>query len=179
MKTKEEMIERYHHLYDKMKDGKNVKHMKIFGEAEKHMFKEIAAMHPDMAEDWLSKLEAVCWDNYLSEKEAMNISKHIINQDGIKGFKWDYPTFKAAMLKISKDMEDEYEYNCYALWACINSVYSDHAKSIAKDLGYKTVAETPADKMFESCHDKACEMLDDPDGGYEIREYYKEKMHNI
>lgn len=68
MKTKDEMIERYNLLYEKMSDSKNPKNMKIFGEAEKYMFREIAVAHPDMAETWLSHLEAVCWDNYLSER---------------------------------------------------------------------------------------------------------------
>ena len=34
MKTKDEMIERYNLLYEKMSDSKNPKNMKIFGEAE-------------------------------------------------------------------------------------------------------------------------------------------------
>lgn len=57
MKTKDEMIERYNLLYEKMSDSKNPKNMKIFGEAEKYMFREIAVAHPDMAETWLSHLE--------------------------------------------------------------------------------------------------------------------------
>ena len=50
MKTKDEMIERYNLLYEKMSDSKNPKNMKIFGEAEKYMFREIAVAHPDMGE---------------------------------------------------------------------------------------------------------------------------------
>ena len=88
MKTKDEMIERYNLLYEKMSDSKNPKNMKIFGEAEKYMFREIAVAHPDMAETWLSHLEAVCWDNYLSEREAGNINNRTVNQDGTKGFHW-------------------------------------------------------------------------------------------
>ena len=50
MMTKEQMIERYHELYNKMKDSKDVKNMKVFGEAEKYMFNAIATAHPEMAE---------------------------------------------------------------------------------------------------------------------------------
>lgn len=105
MKTKEEMIDRYHQLYDKMKDSKDPKNMKIFGEAERWVFKQVASAHPDMAESWLSHLEAVCWDNYLSENEAMNIGKRMVNQDGSKGFHWQKEIFSNAVKSISGCME--------------------------------------------------------------------------
>ena len=43
---KEQMISRYEELYDRMKDSKDVKNMKIFGEAATYYFKEMAKMHP-------------------------------------------------------------------------------------------------------------------------------------
>ena len=40
--TTEQMIDRYNYLYALMKESKDVKNMKIFGEAEKYMFRELA-----------------------------------------------------------------------------------------------------------------------------------------
>ena len=77
---KEELIERYDELYDKMKNSKDPKNMKIFGKAEKYMFHELAGVHPDMAERWLNHIQ-IDWHNYLSQGEAMNIGKRITNQD--------------------------------------------------------------------------------------------------
>lgn len=39
--TTEQMIDRYNYLYALMKESKDVKNMKIFGEAEKYMFREL------------------------------------------------------------------------------------------------------------------------------------------
>lgn len=77
--TSEQMIERYEELYEKMKDSKDVKNMKIFGKAATYMFMEMAKNHPDIAERWLTHLEPICWKNYLSATEAVNIGKTIIN----------------------------------------------------------------------------------------------------
>lgn len=178
MKTKEEMIERYEELYHKMVNSKDPKNMKVFGEAEKWVFTEVAKAHPDLAESWLSHLEAVCWDNYLSEKEAMNIGKRIVNQDGTKGFHWTHDVFTKAVDSLGGKTEEKPYYNSYALCVTANMIYSDHAQSIAMDLGYNTPAEVPNEKMALSCYRKAVEMLKDGDGGFRIRKYFKRKMYD-
>lgn len=178
MKTKEEMTERYRELYDKMKESKDVRMMKIFGEAEKYMFKAIAVTHPNMAENWLSHLEAVCWAQYLSEHEALNIGKNIVNQDGIKGFHWEYEVFCKVLLDVGGIIEDKPHYNAYALFVTANVVYSDHARSIAEDMGYKSVLEVPNERLLLSCYKKALEKLKDADAGFLVRKYFKGKMYD-
>lgn len=178
MKTKEQMTDRYHELYEKMKESKDVRMMKVFGEAERYMFKAIAAMHPEMAENWLSHLEAVCWVQYLSEHEAMNIGKRMVNQDGTKGFHWVYEVFCKAVDAIGGKTEDKPHYNSYALMVTANMVYSDHARSIAEDMGYKTPAEVPNERMVQSCYKKALEKLMDADAGFLVRKYFKGKMYD-
>lgn len=177
MKTKEQMIERYEELYHKMATSKEPKYMHIFGEAERYMFKEVAKMNPEMADNWLSHLEAVCWDNYLSEKEAKNIGMRIVNQDGTKGFHWNHDVFTKAVESLGGVVEEKPYYNSYSLCATANMVYSDHALSIAMDLGYKEPKEVPNEKMALSCYRKACELLKDIDGGFQVRKYFKGKMY--
>lgn len=177
MMTKEQMIERYEELYHKMATSKEPKYMHVFGEAEKYMFKETAKVHPEMAENWLSHLEAVCWENYLSEKEAKNIGMRIVNQDGTKGFHWTYDVFTKAVDGLGGVVEEKPYYNSYALYVTACTIYSDHALSIAMDLGYKDVKEVPNDKMALSVYRKAVEKLKDIDGGFHVRKYFKHKMY--
>lgn len=178
MMTKEQMIDRYCDLYDKMKDSKDVKNMKIFGEAEKYMFKAIAAAHPEMAANWLSHLESIDWCNYLSEHEANNVGKRIVNQDGTKGFHWMYDVFCKAVEAMGGKTEDKPYYNSYALFVTANMEYSDHAKSISEDMGYKSVSEVPNERMALSCYRKAVEKLKDADAGFHVRKYFKGKMYD-
>ena len=161
-----------------MKSSRDVEKMKIFGEAEKEMFRQMAASNPSMAEMWLTKLEAVCWDNYLTEKEARNIGRHIVNQDGTKEFHWPYDVFTKAVSQLGGITEEKPYYNSYALWVTANMIYSDHARSVAEDMGYKSPMEVPNERMALSMYKKAVEKLKDPDKGFHIRKYFKHKMHD-
>lgn len=176
--NKEQLIERYDELYDKMKHSQDVKNMKIFGKAEKYMFHELAGAHTDMAERWLSHIEAVCWMNYLSQGEAMNIGKRIENQDGTKGFHWNHEVFTNAVKSLGGVVENKPYYNSYALCVTANMIYSDHAKSIAEDMGYKSAAEVPNEKMALSCYKKAVECLEDKDEGFKVRDYFRHRMYD-
>lgn len=178
MKTREEMIERYEELYNKMKSSKDVKNMKAFGETTTWFFKEMAAKHPDMAEKFLSHIECIEWEQYLSHDEAANISKRTINQDGTKGFHWNHDVFTAAVKKLGGIVEEKPYYNSYALCVTANVVYSDHANSIALDMGYKMPTEVPNEEMALSCYRKAVEKLKDPDAGFHVRKYFKPKMYD-
>ena len=157
--NREQMIERYDELYGVMKSSRDVEKMKIFGEAEKEMFRQLAASNPSMAEMWLTKLEAVCWDNYLTEKEARNIGRHIVNQDGTKEFHWPYDVFTKAVSQLGGITEEKPYYNSYALWVTANMIYSDHARSVAEDMGYKSPMEVPNERMALSMYKKAVEKL--------------------
>lgn len=177
MMTREQMIERYEELYQKMATSKEPKYMHVFGEAERYMFKEIAKMNPSMAENWLSHLEAVCWDSYLSETEAKNISMRTVNQDGTKGFHWNHDVFTKAVESLGGKVEEKPYYNSYALCVTANNIYADMANSIAMDMGYKTPKEVPNEDMALSCYRKALELLKDVDGGFHVRKYFKGKMY--
>lgn len=176
--TKEQLIERYEDLYDVMKNSHDVSKMKIFGDAERDIFKQIAGTNAMMAESWLSQLEAVCWNNYLSEKEAKNISMRIVNQDGTRAFHWPYDVFTKAVQNLGGVVEDKPFYNSYALWVTANVVYSDHAVSVAEDMGYKNPVDVPNERMALSMYKKAVEKLKDTDGGFHVRKYFKHKMYD-
>lgn len=177
MMSKEQMMERYDELYHKMKNSKDVKNMKAFGDAMTWFFKEMTKVHPDMAEKFLSHIECIEWDNYLSMDEAKNIGMRIVNQDGTKGFHWNHEVFTKAVESLGGIVEEKPYYNSYALCVVSNMVYSDHAQSIAEDMGYKKISEVPNEKMALSCYKKAVEKLKDVDGGFHVRKYFKGKMY--
>lgn len=133
---------------------------------------------PEVAESALAHLAATEWTNYLSQNEAMNIGKRIVNQDGTKGFHWNHDVFTKAVESLGGVVEEKPYYNSYALCVTANMVYSDHALSIAMDLGYKEPKEVPNEKMALSCYRKAIELLKDIDGGFHVRKYFKKKMYN-
>ena len=56
-------------------------------------------------------------------------------------------------------------------------IYSDMAYSIAEDMGYKTPAEVPNEKMTLSCYKKAVAYLKDKDKNFQVRRYFKKRMY--
>ena len=159
-----ELIEKYDELYEDMATAKDPMKMMAFGDAEKWMFHSLAQKHPDIAEMWLTRLEASKWNNYISKTEAMEIAGSLVNQDGTHGPHWDYETFKTAVESMGGKMNDEPYYNCWALWLTANMRYSDNYRSAAEFV--------PKDMMPKFFYKVAVENLKDVDRPKFIREYF-------
>jgi hypothetical protein len=159
-----DIVKRYHELYDDMAMAKDPKKMMVFGDAERWVFSMVAEKHPDLAEKWLSKLEAGKWNNYLSKSEAEEIVSALVNQDGSHGAHWSYETFKAAVESLGGKMTDEPYYNCWALWTVANMRYSDNAKSASEFV--------PKDLMPRFFYNVAVEDLKDIDRPKFVRDYF-------
>lgn len=128
-----DLIERYDELYADMATAKDPKKMTIFGDAEKEMFHCLADMHPEIAEKWLTKLEAGKWNNYLSEDEARKIVGLLVERRNgaiIRKYEWEYDVLKNAVESMGGEISLEPYYNCYALWAVMNMLFSDHAETV-------------------------------------------------
>lgn len=160
-----DIIRKYDELYDEMASSKDPNRMMAFGDSEKWVFHMLAEKHPELAEKWLTKLEAGKWHNYLSKSEAEEIVSKLINQDGSHGAHWDYETFKAAVESLGGKMSDEPFYNCWALWATANMRYSDNAKSAAEFV--------PKEMMPKYFYNVAVENLKDVDRPRFVRDYFK------
>lgn len=168
----EEMIKRYLDLYEDMAMSAKPEKMHVFGNAEKWAFKKMVELSPKMAQCWLDKLEAISWNNYLTKEEAQEIAAALVNQNGTKGAHWAYEPFKAAVESLGGHPSEAPYYNCFALWVTANMFYSDHAQSVAEDMGYKTPAEVPNEKMALSMYKKAVEKLKDIDRPNFVRDYF-------
>lgn len=172
----EELKQRYEQLYNKMKNSGEVRQMMIFGEAEYWAFNRTLQNDLKTAEAWVSKLEAIEWNNYLSDTEATHIASTLLNQDGTQGAVWDKPTFLSVIEKGGGEAERMPYYNSNALWVVAAMIYSDHAKSIAEDMGYNTVAEVPVEKLAMSTYRKAVEKLCDKDRKFFVRPYFADLL---
>lgn len=129
----DDLIKRYDELYQKMAMSKDPSKMMIFGEAEKWVFHSIVEKHPKLAEEWLQKLESSKWNNYLTEDEAEEIVESLMEKSGeeyVQRYEWNYPTLKSAVESLGGKMSEEPYYNCWALWATMNMLYSDHKETV-------------------------------------------------
>ena len=164
----EDLINKYDKLYDEMATAKDPKKMMVFGDAEKWMFHTLAHKHPEIAEKWLTRLEAGKWNNYLSKSEAENIANKLVNQDGSRGAHWSYEVFKAAVESLGASMVDAPYYNCWSLWVEANTLWSDHHKSLSK---YISKEQEPL-----AYYEMAVEKLKDMDRPKFIREYFEDYL---
>ena len=168
----EDILERYEELYEDMANSGNKDKMIAFGDAERWAFRKMNEISPKDAQCWLDKLEAMHWKNYLSKHEADEITSKLINQNGRIGAHWNYDAFKNAVESLGGKVYEKPYYNCYALWATANMIYSDHANSVAEDMGYPNPEAVPNEKMALSMYRKAVEQLKDVDRPKFVREYF-------
>ena len=167
MKTPEQMKEQFNELYTLMSSSNNVAFMHTFGNVHKEMMNWFIANKPEVAEEWLCKLESIKWHNYLSPKEAEKI---------VGGMKpeapWGRDAWKQAMDGFGISTEEAPYYNSCALWVEMNKMYSDHAETFANLMG-KTIKEIPTDTMVKAMYGLALDNLKDKDHVYNIRTYFK------
>ena len=168
----DERITKYDHLYKMMAEGSDPEKMHIFGHAERHMFRVLVERNSALADEWLAMLEGVEYNNYLTEEEVKEIGEHMETQDGTMGYHWPCAVLFQAVESLGGVIEEKPYYNKYALAAVMNMIYSDHADSIAMDMGGKKAADIPNEKMAMSCYRKAIEKLKDPDRPRFVRWYF-------
>ena len=158
-------MQRYEELYAMMATSTDIVKMQVFGEAEKWAFGKMSERDPALAQVWLDKLEPVMWNNYLSKAEAEAIVSKFVNADGTIGAHWSYDTMRSAVESLGAVMSEEPFFNCWALWATMNMLYSDHAKSVNDFV--------PKEEQVKFYYAQAIEKLKDADRPHFIREYFE------
>lgn len=152
-------------LYDMMANQRDVKFMRVFGGVHKEMFDWFVANKPELAQEWLDKLEAIKWHQYLTPKEAEKI---------VAGMEpkapWSREVWKNAMESFGLPLEEMPAYNRCALWVEMNKIYSDFGEEIAALLG-KPLSASDKD-IISACYKMALKNLKDKDGIYDIRKYF-------
>lgn len=153
------MKEKFESLYNTMASNKNVAFMHIFGNVHKEMMDWMIANKPEQAQEWLDKLEAIQWKNYLTQKEAEKIVTAMQPKAP-----WSREQWKQAMEQNNYDTEREPYFNANALFVTMNMIMSDSSETLKKYVG-----ETD---MFKAVHDLAVDKLTDKDGKFAIRSYF-------
>ena len=167
-----DLVKEFEKVYHEMKESRDVANMRTFGRVCMAMYERLAKSHPDMAEEWLEMLAPIGCNNYLTESEADEIAAQLVNQDGREGAHWSKEEFNQALNRLNVHAEDKPYYNRYALWLVMNMIYSDHAVSIAEDMGSSIPSNVSSERMVRSCYRKAVEKLKDIDHPRFVRPYY-------
>lgn len=161
-----EIMNMFDKLYTKMNTSSDPSNMYVFGNTMKSMFKDMIEWRPDVAQEYLDKLEAINWKNYLSKKEAVTIVNGMEPSGG-----WDVSEWERCMENMDFRTEDSPYYNKWAMYVAMNMIYSDSANTIAKIAG-KSLSEMPREEMFKAIHYLALDKLKDKDGMFDIRAYF-------
>lgn len=157
--NQEEMKNEFYALYNMMANSNKVENMHTFGNVHKEMMEWFIANKPELAQEWLEKLQSIKWKNYLSTKEAEKIVAEM-NPPA----PWTRDQWRAAMKEHGFDFDREPYFNRCALWVTMNMKMSDSGDTLAKYI--------EGDKMFEAVYHLAVDSLTDKDGRFKIREYF-------
>lgn len=118
------------------------------------------------AEEWVERLSAIKWKNYLTASEAEQIVSAMK-----PAAPWKRDVWRQAMESLGLETEDKPYYNSCALWTVMNMVYSDSSETLAKIMG-STVNEIESSKMVKAVYELALDKLEDEDGRFNVRRYF-------
>lgn len=163
----EELMKNFDELYGIMATSANVKYMRVFGDTMRCMMKDMADRHPELAQEYIEKLCAIKWKNYLTKNEALDIIGKM-NPEAT----WNMQEWLDEMEKLGFRMEDKPYYNDYALYIAMNQVISDHGDTIVAIKGEKSLSDISEEELVEYAYRLAIDLLKDKDGVYDIREYF-------
>ena len=157
--TTEEMKEEFYALYNLMANSNKVENMHTFGKVHKEMMEWFIVNKPDLAQEWLWKLESIKWKNYLTPKEADKIIAEMQPKAP-----WSREQWKAAMDQHGYSLEKEPCYNKCALFVTMNMIMSDSSETLTKYVD--------SGKMFDAVYELAVDKLTDKDNVFCIRKYF-------
>lgn len=146
-------------LYNIMASSNNVNFMHVFGQVHKEMMDWFIQNKPELAQEWIGKLESIRWKNYLTPKEA----ERIVNNMTPKA-PWSREQWKSAMNQNELELQKEPCYNSCALWATMNMIMSDSSETLKKYVEEQD--------LFDAVYDLAVDKLTDTDGMFNIRRYF-------
>lgn len=162
-----DIMSKFDELYGMMASSNNVKYMHVFGNTMRCMMKDMASKHSELAQDYLDKLCAIKWKNYLTKNEVSDIIKEM-NPPAT----WSKQNWLDVMEKLGYSLEDKPYYNDYALYVAMNQVVSDHGETIASILNKDSIALVEPTELAKYAYKLALDLLKDKDLVYDIREYF-------
>lgn len=156
----QELRERYLALYEYMANSKKPENMKAFGRVMTTMMSDIINSSPTKAEEYINKLEAIKWCNYLTPVEADNIVAAMK-----PSAPWNREQWKQAMIQHELELEEWPCYNRCALYVTMNMIMSDSSETIKEIVGNGD--------LFMAVYKLAVSKLKDADGRFNVRRYFE------
>lgn len=158
--TAQELKQQYDGLYQLMAASNKPSHMKAFGAVMNEMVDWLLANKPELAKDYIEKLESIKWKNYLTTKEAEAILAGMEPKAP-----WTKDQWRTAMEQHGYALEEEPCYNSCAMFVTMSMIHSDSKETLARFIADGDV--------FEVIHALALDKLKDKDGVFNIRRYFK------
>lgn len=106
------------------------------------------------------------YGQFLTEKEARQVTERMVAFDGMRGPKWQPHILFDVVPKLGGAKAVEGEYNCWALYTLMNAMHSDYGEAIME------VAK--GDDYPLTCYRMALAWMNDRDHDNNVREYFLE-----
>jgi hypothetical protein len=148
----QEMQQKYEMLYNTMAASGKPENMKLFGHVMTEMMNSAIQKNPSEAQQWIEKLGAIEWKNYLTPREADNIVAEMV-----PSAPWTREVWNKAMDSYGYSKEDKPYYNSCALFVEMNSLMSTHGDTLTSILsasGQQVPEETLLDAVYRLAVDK-------------------------
>ena len=155
----QELKNAYADLYGYMATSKDPKNMKAFGKVMTEMYNWYADNKPDAAMEWLNKLSAIKWNNYLTPAEA----DKIVSQMEPKA-PWSRDQWRVAMEQNGFPLEEWPCYNRCALYVTMNMIMSDSSGTLSHFVSNGD--------LFKLVYELAVDKLKDKDQMFNVRVYF-------
>lgn len=153
------MKDKFCTLYREIVNSKDESKMQILGGIVKDMMMYLIETSPNVASEYIDKLEAVNWKNYVTQKEARNV----VAEMNPKPY-WSYNQWDNEMLQHSLADEKLGQFNKYALYLTMAMISSDSGETISKLVNNSDI--------FKPVYNLALDKLTDKDGKFVIRKYF-------
>jgi hypothetical protein len=160
MNTQAQLKSRYQALYDRMAVSTDVNNMKTFGQVEQEMMGWMIEHYPEQAQEWIEKLEAINWNNYLTKREADKIVAAMEPRAP-----WSREQWQMAMQQHNFPLAEPPYYNMLALYVVMSMIYSDSIDTLTKYMG--------TGDTFQVIHSLAVDKLKDADKRFSVRRYFE------
>ena len=155
----QELNDKYWSMYEYMANSRDPKNMKIFGRVMTTIVEDMIASSPSKAEEYINKLEAVKWKQFLTPSEADKIVAEMKPKAP-----WSREQWKSAMEQHGFELEKWPCYNRCALYTTMNMLMSDSGNTLSK---YVSNGD-----LFKVVYELAVDKLTDEDEKFNIREYF-------
>lgn len=160
------MKEQLNTLYDYIIHSGDTDKMHVLGKVMKEAMCFLIDTNPKAAKEYIERLEAVRWKNYLTQNEADDIVAQMEPAPA-----WNMQLWQTMMTAHGFMLKCEPCYNECALYVTMCMISSDSGDTLVTELREHGV-ELDRDGLFKFVHRLALDKLKDKDGVFNIREYF-------